>query len=133
MNRSQPCPSAGTRWRALTGANRKCYTKSWLHSWGEEGGTPIKNWHPKCDGKTVESFKQKELTCSDVCCSKVPLAALQRTDYGVGLMPGINHALLRLSRQVVMEAGHREMMEEVRAGVEAGIYSGVECTGYTEQ
>lgn len=58
---------------------------------------------------------------------------MQRIDYGVGLMPGSNHALLRLSRQVVMEAGHREMMEEVWAGVEAGIYSGVQWTGCTEQ
>lgn len=81
----------------------------------------------------MESFKQKELTCCDFCCIKVSLAAVQRIDYGVGLMPGSNHALLRLSRQVVMEAGHREMMEEVWAGVEAGIYSGVQWTGCTEQ
>lgn len=133
MNRSQPCPLDGIGWRGLMGANRKCYTKLWLHSWGEEGGTPIKNWHPKCDGKTVERFKQKELTCCDLCCIKVSLAAVQRIDYGAGLTPGSNHALLRLSRQVVMEAGHREMTEEVWAGVEAGIYSGVEWTGCTEQ
>ena len=36
-----------------------------------------------------------------------------RIDYRVGLMLGSNHAVLRLSRQMIMQAGHRKMMEKV--------------------
>lgn len=73
---------------------------------------PHQNWRPKCDEKNVEGIKQNELTSSNLHCKKASKDAMWRIDYRVGLMLGSNRAVLRLSRHMIMQAGH-EMMQVV--------------------
>ena len=81
---------------------------------------PHQNWHPKCDEKNVEGIKQNELTSSNLHCKKAHKDAMWRIDYRVGLMLGSSHAVLRLSRHMIMQAGHRDDGGGLGLGLEPG-------------
>ena len=113
MKRSQSLPVRchGVEW--IHGGKQKILCKVMAALLGNGRRYPHQNWLPKCDEKTVEGIKQNELTSSDLHCKKAPKDTMWRIDYRVGLMLGSNHAVLRLSRQMIMQAGHRKMMEKV--------------------